>query len=109
MQLAAYVILITVDRSVHPHDYAENLLRDHFCCLMAAHGPVNTLAICEDVVSLDEAKRPVFKQYQKFLKSKHARGAIVNIQEHGELSDVPRFMTNLGHAAQLGIIELALN
>ncbi|ACI28742.1 agip40 [Agrotis ipsilon multiple nucleopolyhedrovirus] len=83
MRIGVYTVALTSVAS-HNADYIDVLLRNHFCPVFAVHGIVDTLAVCEDNVYVDN-NVTTFKYYENFLQSPLSDSVAVTIQEHGDL------------------------
>jgi len=85
MQIAAYTLAMT---SVYDHDpmFISGLLNEYFCPVFAAHGLVDTLAVCEDN-KYTENNVVTFRHYDNFLQSSCINLVAVTIQEHGDVND----------------------
>ncbi|QAT90316.1 hypothetical protein KM622_gp030 [Spodoptera exempta nucleopolyhedrovirus] len=85
MKICVYTLAVT---SVGPHDVdvVAKMLDKYFCPLFMIHGVVDTLAICEDKMYVDNDVR-TFVYYENFLRKKYISNRFaVTIQEYGDLN-----------------------
>lgn len=85
MHIAAYTLALT---SVNDHNpmFVTSLLNEYFCPVFAAHGLVDTLAVCEDE-KYTENNNITFKHYEDFLRSSDSNLVAATIQQHGDVNE----------------------
>ncbi|QHB21786.1 orf127 [Artaxa digramma nucleopolyhedrovirus] len=95
MQIVTYTIVITTVRQQDPM-LVESILAFCFCPLFVAHGPFNSVAVCEDSIYF-ENNMVYYKNYENYLQSIYNNLSAITIKKCGP-SECSEIMINDIHA-----------